>query len=87
MRTRAAKSMGMMTVPTIITKLTETKEKEWALKDNIHQGDWNWNMLEDFNEDILKNAGFASEDMDKIFGVDEQPEVFDPRERAKEAAN
>jgi len=77
MRTRAAKSLGMATVPTIVVKLTEAKEKEWALKDNIHQGDWNWNMLEDFSEDILKNAGFASEELDEIFGVDEQPEVFD----------
>jgi len=77
MRVRAAQSLGMKTVPTIIVTLTEEKEKEWSLKDNLHQGEWHWGLLADFDENFLKNVGFSSEDLDKIFGIDESPTVFD----------
>lgn len=76
-RVRAAQSLGLKTVPVIIVTLTEEKEKEWSLKDNLHQGEWDWGLLADFEESFLNNVGFSSEDLDKIFGADENPELFD----------
>jgi DNA modification methylase len=77
MRARAAQSIGMKTVPTIVVTLTEDKEKQWGLKDNLHAGEWDWDMLADFDESFLKDAGFDSETIDRVFEVDESPEVFD----------
>lgn len=76
-RVRAAQFLGLKTVPVIIVTLTEEKEKDWSLKDNLHQGEWDWGLLANFEESFLSNAGFSSEDLDKIFGIDENQELFD----------
>ena len=77
MRARAAQFLHMETVPVIVVTLTEEKEKEWSLKDNLHQGDWDWDMLADFDEKLLADAGFTSEELDEIFRIEETPEQFD----------
>jgi DNA modification methylase len=77
-RIRAATHLEMETVPAIVVTLTEEMEKTWALKDNLHQGGWDWGMLaEGFEESFLENAGFTSEDLDKIFEAEENHEIFD----------
>jgi DNA modification methylase len=77
MRGLAAQTLKMQTVPAIVVTLTEEKEKAWSLKDNLHQGEWDWDMLAEFDETILSGAGFTSEELDEIFAADETPEPFD----------
>lgn len=46
MRYHAAKKIGLETVPTYIIKdLTEEKEKEIVIRDNVQNGEWDFDML------------------------------------------
>lgn len=82
-RVRAAQSLGMEMIPAIVVTLTEEQEKIWSLKDNLHQGSWDFKMLADFDETFLRNAGFESEELDKIFQIEENPEIFDLEKELK----
>ena len=53
------------------------REKELNIRLNKNTGDWNWNLLANFNEDFLSDVGFGSEELDEVFGIDENPEIFD----------
>jgi len=45
-RYQAAAEIGWKEVPThLIPGLTEEEEKEIAIKDNAHRGDWDWQLL------------------------------------------
>lgn len=48
-RYKAAKAIGMTEVPTILLpNLSEEREKEIIIRDNVENGDWDWDAL--FNE-------------------------------------
>lgn len=48
-RYKAAKSLGLTEVPTILLpNLSEEREKEIIIRDNVEYGDWDWDAL--FNE-------------------------------------
>ena len=48
-RYKAAKALGLKEVPTILLpSLTEKREKEIIIRDNVSNGDWDWDAL--FNE-------------------------------------
>ena len=48
-RYKAAKAIGLKEVPTILlANLTEEREKEIIIRDNVENGDWDWDAL--FNE-------------------------------------
>jgi len=77
-RIKIAKEMGFAQVPVVYVNIPNTeKEKELNLRLNKNTGDWNWNMLADFDETFLSDIGFSSEELDNVFGIDENPEVFD----------
>lgn len=60
-RYKAAKAIGLKEVPTILLpNLTEEREKEIIIRDNVENGDWDW--------DALANEWDAS--MLDIWGVD-----------------
>jgi len=53
MRFEAAKSLGLREVPTILLPgLTEAKEREIAIRDNINNGDWDWDLLANQWDDL-----------------------------------
>jgi len=53
MRLEAAKQIGMLEVPTIVLSgLTEAKEREIAIRDNINNGDWDWDLLANSWDDL-----------------------------------
>lgn len=58
-RYRAAKKIGLKEVPAVILpKLTEAKEKEIMIRDNISNGEWNMDLLaNDFEIEDLKDWG------------------------------
>lgn len=57
-RYRAAKELGMKKVPCVIMTLSEEKEKEINIRDNVELGEWDYDILaNEFNEEDLKDWG------------------------------
>ncbi len=75
-RLSIAKKLGYETVPVVYLNLTEEQERELNLRLNRNLGEWDWDLLKQFNEDLLAGVGFSSEELDDIFSVEEIPEVF-----------
>lgn len=78
MRLRGAKELGFKEVPVVHVNIPDIKrEQELNVRLNKNTGEWDFELLANFNEEFLNNIGFSSEDLDEIFGIDENPEVFD----------
>lgn len=60
MRLKAAKHLGLLTVPVCIMDISEEKQKELMIRDNVQNGQW---------DIILLNAEFDTEDL-QGYGVD-----------------
>jgi hypothetical protein len=56
MRFRACKEAGIKEIPVIITDLSEEKQREFLIKDNISGGEWDWDLLanEWDNEELVE---------------------------------
>lgn len=77
-RLAVAKKMGIKTVPVVYIFIPDVeKEKELNIRLNKNTGEFDWNLLADFNEKFLAEVGFSSEELDEIFGIDDNPEIFD----------
>src|SRR3989344_3565471 len=78
MRLRGAKELGLKEIPVVYVNIPDIKqEKELNLRLNRNTGAWDWNLLTEFDEALLTDVGFSSEDLDEVFGIDENPELFD----------
>lgn len=58
-------------------ELTKEEFKEYNLRSNIEAGEWNLELLSDLDESLLAEVGFSSEDLDRIFNIEDTPEQFD----------
>jgi DNA modification methylase len=58
-------------------KLTKDEFEEYNVRSNLTTGEWDFEALGNFDEAFLADIGFDSVELDKIFGEDETPEVFD----------
>ena len=58
-RYKAAKAIGLKEVPTILLpNLTEEREKEIIIRDNVENGDWDWDELANsWDADVLDSWG------------------------------
>jgi ParB-like chromosome segregation protein Spo0J len=66
--------------------LTPEEEKEYLLRSNKNTGEWNWDELANFDEEILKEVGFSKEELEKGFGFslkEEKDEVPEPPKEAR----
>lgn len=45
MRYRACKEAGLKDIPVQIVDLSEEKQREFIIKDNVSGGDWDWDIL------------------------------------------
>jgi hypothetical protein len=56
MRFRACKEAGIKEIPVIVTDLSEDKQREFLIKDNISGGEWDWDLLanEWDNEELVE---------------------------------
>ena len=78
MRLKAAKDLGIVTVPVAYVNLPDLElERELNVRLNKNTGEFDYNLLRAFNEEVLKGVGFSSEELDEIFQVEEKPEKFD----------
>jgi hypothetical protein len=58
MRLKAAIEAGLKEVPIIETDLSEEKQKEFIIKDNVSGGEWNWDVLaNDWDQEQLSDWG------------------------------
>jgi DNA modification methylase len=71
-RKHALEELNMEEVDCIIPnrKLTLEEMQEVAIESNRTDGTWNWDMLANFDEDTLNEAGFEKGELDQIFGLD-----------------
>jgi len=59
-------------------KLTDEEFKEYNLRSNKNLGEWNWDLLANLDEKLLKDVGFLSGELDKILkGIKEDDEIDD----------
>jgi DNA modification methylase len=78
-RADIAKDLGITEVPVVYIDIADLeREKELCIRLNQNTGEFDWNLLSEFNEDFLKDIGFSSEDLDRVFDLDDvTPEQFD----------
>lgn len=77
-RIKAAKELGFKTVPVVYANIADIeKEKSLNLKLNKISGEWDFNLLKEFDEDLLSDSGFSSEELDNLFLEENLTEEFD----------
>ena len=65
-RYEAAKSLNMFEVPTyLLSGLTEEREKEIIIRDNVANGEWDWDLLaNEWDTSDLREWGVATKPFD-----------------------
>lgn len=78
-RLKVANELGYKEVPVVYIDIAdEAKEKELNIRLNKNLGDWDYEMLAEFDESLLSDIGFDSTELDEIFDLSEdEPETFD----------
>lgn len=71
-RLRILKDKGIEEIDVRVPSRTLTKKEaeELNLRLNKNQGLWDYDLLANFDEDLLKDVGFSSEELDEIFGLE-----------------
>lgn len=84
MRLQATKELGVKEVPVVYVDIPDLeKEKELNIRLNKNTGEFDWNLLNDFDQVFLQDVGFSSEELDNIFGIDDTPEEFNLEKELK----
>jgi DNA modification methylase len=77
-RAKALDEMGFKKVPVVYVNVPDpAKEQELIIRLNKNTGDWDWELLAEFDETLLADIGFSSEELDEVFGIGDNPEQFD----------
>lgn len=83
-RLHVAKQLGYKEMPVVYINIPDIeREKELNIRLNKNLGEFDFKLLADFGENFLADLGFTSENLDEIFPVDENPEVFDLEKELK----
>lgn len=77
-RLKVAKDLGIKEVPVCYINIPDIeREKELNLRLNRNLGEWDYSLLADFDESLLADVGFTSEELDITFDTDdEQRDTF-----------
>lgn len=76
-RLEACKELGYKNMPVVFVNLTPEKEAELNLRLNRNQGEFDLDLLAEFDSSLLLDVGFTSEDVDDIFPIEKNEEQFD----------
>lgn len=83
-RLTVLKELGIAEVPVVRLNIPDIeKEKELNVRLNKNTGEFDWTLLAEFGEDFLTDIGFTSEELDKLFELEETPEQFDLEKELK----
>jgi DNA modification methylase len=87
-RYRAAKDLGYKTVPVVYVDLDEARERELNLRLNRNTGEFDLELLKDFDIDLLLDVGFDDSDLGDIWNdaLETDDDDFDEEEAVKKAA-
>jgi len=89
-RLLVAKKMGYKTIPVNYVKITKLKkEQELNLRLNKNLGHFDYDLLANFDEEMLVDVGFSREELDDIFGlnIDEEFDVDKELEKLLKGGN
>lgn len=78
-RLATARKLGYESVPCVYVDIRdETRAKELSLRLNKNIGEWDYELLAEFDDSLLTDVGFSSEELDTIFNEHiASPEEFD----------
>lgn len=77
-RLGVVKELKHETVPVVYVNIPDIeREKELNIRLNKNVGEFDSDLLAEFDPSFLEDIGFSSEDLDRIFEMDESPETFD----------
>jgi len=77
-RLKIAKDLGYKTAPVVYLNIPDIeREKELNIRLNKAVGEFDLELLAEFDESFLADVGFSSEELDDIFPVEENVEQFD----------
>jgi len=83
-RLEVAKELKFETVPVVYTNIEDiNKEKELNIRLNKNTGEFDLELLAEFDEAFLAEIGFDSEELDDIFPTEENTELFDLQKELK----
>lgn len=84
-RLKVAQDLGITEVPVVYVDIPDIeREKELNIRLNKNLGDWDYELLAEFDETLLSTIGFDSEEIDAIFDlVVDEPETFDLEKELK----
>ena len=69
-RLKIALLEGFETVPVVYVDLTRKDEEELNLRLNKNNGEWDWDLLANFEMDMLEEIGFEKDELLEKFGID-----------------
>jgi DNA modification methylase len=77
-RLKIAKDLGYTEIPVVYVDLPDIeREKELNIRLNKNLGEWDFELLSKFDESLLGDIGFTSEELDGVFDIEiDQPEQF-----------
>jgi DNA modification methylase len=85
-RWTVAKELGIETVPVVFLSLDEDKERELNLRLNRNVGEWDYDLLKEFDASLLLDIGFDNQDLSAIWDatLETSDDGFDvEKEKAK----
>ncbi len=83
-RFEVIKQLGYTEVPVIYVNISDIeREKELNLRLNKNTGEFDLKLLAEFDESILKDVGFNSEELDDIFNIETNSEEFNLQKELK----
>jgi len=83
-RLEMAKELGYTEMPVVYVNIPDLeKEKELNIRLNKNTGEFDLELLAEFDDSFLKDIGFTSEEVDDIFPVEDTPESFNLEDELK----
>lgn len=71
------KKLGITEVPVVYVNIPDLeREKELNIRLNKAIGEFDWDLLKNFDEVFLADIGFSSEELDDVFAIEDTPEQF-----------
>lgn len=78
LRFEVLKDLGHAEIPVVFITIPDLeREKDLCIRLNKAVGEWDFDLLAEFDESILANIGFSSEELDKVFEDEPVEEEFD----------
>jgi DNA modification methylase len=78
LRYEVLKKLGHKTIPVVYITISDpAREAELIIRLNKNVAEFDMEALAEFDEKMLKEIGFTSEEIDDIFPAEENPEIFD----------